>query len=105
VFADEAKQIEIFLGRLLGKFVEHFGLGFGAENQADLFVPRGVDVIQLASAGMDKLFEHAAFLLHAGDRETGAFERIQDPEQVLALSKDDLRRTRNAAVLFFLVLD
>ncbi len=53
VFADEAEEVEVLVGSLLGELFEHFRLGFGAEDQANFFVPRGVDVVKFASAGVD----------------------------------------------------
>ena len=105
VLANQAKQVEVFLGSLLGKLFEHFGLGFGTENQANFFVPGGVDVIEFAGAGVDEFFEYAALLLHAGNGKAGAFEGIQNAEEVLTLAKNDLRSAVNPAVFFFFVLD
>jgi len=53
MLADEAEEIKIFLGSLLGELFEHFGFGFGAEDEADFFIPGGVDVIELAGALVD----------------------------------------------------
>jgi hypothetical protein len=61
-------------------------------------------LIQLASAGVNELFENAAFLLHAGDLERCAFERIENAQEMLALAKNDLRSAGDAALLFILVL-
>jgi hypothetical protein len=105
MLADEAKKVKIFSGRLLGKFFEHFGLGFSGKNETDFFVPGGVDVIEFAGAGVNEFFEHAAFLLHTGDREAGAFKGIQNAEKMLTLTKDDLGSAVNAAIFFFFVLD
>src|SRR4249920_1279108 len=44
MLADQAQEIEIFLGGLLDELFEHFGLRVGAENEANLFVPGGVDL-------------------------------------------------------------
>ena len=104
MFADEPEEIEIFLGRLLGELFEHFRLGFGAENETDFFIPSGVDVIELAGAGVDEFFERVALLLHASDGEAGAFERVKHAEEMLAFAKDDLGGARNACVFFVLVL-
>jgi len=104
MFADEAEEVEIFLGRLLGELFEHFGFGFGAENEADLFIPGGVDVVELAGALVDEFLEDAALLLHAGDGEMRAFEGIQDAKKVLAFAEDDLRGAPNAAIFLFFVL-
>ena len=104
MLADEAEEIEVRLGRLLGELFEHFGFGFGAENEADLFIPGGVDVVELAGAFVDEFLEDAALLLHAGDGEMRAFEGIQDAKKVLAFAEDDLRGASNAAIFLFFVL-
>jgi len=104
VFADEAEEVEIFFGRLLGKLFEHFGLGFGAEDETDLFIPSGVDAVQLAGALVDELFEDAALLLHARDGKMRAFKGIQDAEKVLAFAEDDLRGAPDAAIFLFFEL-
>jgi len=104
VFADEADEVEIFLGRLLGELFEHFRFGFGAENEADLFIPSGVDVVELAGALVDKFLEDAALLLHARDGEMRAFEGIEDAKKMLAFAEDDLRGAPNTAIFLFFVL-
>src|ERR1700675_329244 len=78
VFADEAQEIEVFFRSLFDELLEHVGLGVGAKNQADFFVPSSVDLIQLASARVNELFENAALLLHASDLKRSAFERIEN---------------------------
>jgi hypothetical protein len=104
MFADQAEEIEIFFGSLLGELFEHFRLGFGTENKTDFFVPGGIDVIQLARAGVDEFFKGAPLLLQACDRKASAFERIQNAEQMLAFTKDNLRSAQDFAVFLFLVL-
>ena len=104
MFADKAEEIEVRFGRLLGKLFEHFGFGFGAENEADLLIPGSVDVVQLAGAFVDEFLEDAALLLHTGDGEMRAFEGIQNAKKVLAFAEDDLRGTSNAAIFLFFVL-
>lgn len=104
MFADEAEEVEVFLWRLLGELFEHFGFGFGAENEADLFVPGGVDVVELAGALVDEFLENAALLLHARDGEVRAFEGIQDAKKMLAFAEDDLRGAPNAAIFLLFVL-
>src|SRR5262249_7998265 len=104
MLADEAEKIEIGFGRLLYELLEHFGLGIGTADEAGVFVPGGVDVIEFAGAGVDEFLERAALLLHASDGELGAFERVEDTEQVLTFAEDDLRSTADSALLFFLVL-
>ena len=104
MFADEAEEVEIFLGRLFGELFEHFGLGFAAEDEADLFIPSSVDMVQLAGALVDELLEDAALLLHARDGEMRAFEGIENAEQVLAFTEDDLRGAPDAAIFLFFVL-
>src|SRR5271170_4420004 len=104
MLADEAEHVEIGFRGLLGELFEHFGFGFGAEDQTDFFVPSGVDLVEFARAGMDKFFEVAALLLHARDGNLTAFERIEDAEKVLAFAKHDLRGAADSAVIFVFVL-
>src|ERR1700682_4628319 len=104
VFANEAQEIEIFFGSLFDELFKHVGLGVGTEYQADFFVPGGVDLIQFASAGVNELFENAPLLLHTGDLERGAFERIENAQEMLAFTKNDLRSAGDAALVFILVL-
>lgn len=105
MLADEAEEVVIGFGRLLGELFEHFGLGFGAEDEADLFVPGGIDGVEIASAGVDEFLEDAALLLFAGDGKLGAFERVEDTEEVLTFAENDLGGAADAAVFLFLVLD
>jgi len=104
MFADEAEEVEVLLGRLLGELFEHFGFGLGAEDEANLLIPSSVDVVQLAGAFVDEFLENAALLLHAGDGKMRAFEGIQDAKKMLAFAKDDLRGASNAAIFLFFVL-
>ena len=53
MLADQAQKVEIFCGSLLGKFLEHFRLGFGAEHQTNFFVPGGIDLIQFPGTRVD----------------------------------------------------
>jgi hypothetical protein len=53
---------------------------------------------------MDQVFQNAALLLQAGNRQVRTFERIEDAQQMLPLTEDDLRGARHPAFLFFLVL-
>src|SRR5437660_1264382 len=57
MFTDQAKQIIILFRSLLDEFFEHFRLRVGAQNQPNLLVPRGVDLVEFARARMDQLFE------------------------------------------------
>lgn len=104
MLADEAQQVKVFLRRLLHQFFEHFRLGVGAENEANLFVPRGIDLIELAGAGMDEIFENSALHLQARNWQVCAFERIENAQQMLPLAEDDLGSARNRALVLFLVL-
>src|SRR5260370_8420168 len=54
---------------------------------------------------MNKFFENAPLLLHAGDRQLGALERIENAEKVLPLAKNDLRGARVRAFFLLLVLN
>jgi len=83
---------------------QHVGLGIGAEDQADLLVPGGIDVVQLASASVNQFFQDAPLLLHARDLQRGAFKRVQHPEQVLPLTKNNLRGARDGAFFPLLML-
>jgi len=104
VLADQPQQIIIFLGRLFDELFEHFRFSIGAQHEADLFVPRRVDLVEFAGARVNQVFQDAALLLQPGDRQIGAFERVEDAQQMLALTEDDLRGARHRALLFFLVL-
>src|SRR5260221_2272063 len=63
VFADQAKQIEVFFRGLLDQFFQHFRLGVGAQHQPNLFVPRSIDLIKFAGARVNQFLERAALLL------------------------------------------
>src|SRR5262249_9559914 len=45
MLTDEAEQVKVFLGSLFHELLKHFRLSVGAEYEADLFVPSGIDVI------------------------------------------------------------
>jgi hypothetical protein len=53
---------------------------------------------------MDQLFENAPLLLHPRDGQGSAFERIQDAQEVLALSENDLRSAIDPPIFLFFVL-
>src|SRR5262249_20503935 len=76
MLADEPEQIEILFGSLLGKFLQHLRLRVGAQNQSNLFVPGGVDLIQLAGARMNQFFQGTALLLRARDRQVRTLEGV-----------------------------
>src|SRR6267154_2034670 len=104
MFADQAQKVIIRFRRLLDQLFQHLGFRISAQNQTDLFVPGGVDVIQFTRAGMNQFFERAAFLLRAGDGKIGALERIENTQKMLAFAEDDLRSACHFSLLFFLVL-
>src|SRR2546421_50593 len=54
---------------------------------------------------MNQFFQNAPLLLHAGDRQLGALEGIENAEKVLPLAKNDLRGARGRAFFSFLVLN
>jgi len=105
MLADEAEEVVIGFGGLFGEFLEHFGLGFGAEDEANFFVPGGIDGVEIAGAGVDEFLEDAALLLFASDGKLSAFEGVEDTEEVLTFAEDDLGGAADAAVFLFLVLD
>src|SRR5882762_8014563 len=94
MLANQPQQIEIFFRSLLYQFLEHLRLGVGTENEPDLFVPSGIDLVQFTGAGVNEFLERAPLLLHARDWQLGALEGIQDTQQVLALAKHNLRGAR-----------
>src|ERR1700730_1938804 len=104
MFADEAQELEIFFGSLFDELFKHVRLGIGTEDQPNFFVPGGVDLIQFAGTGVNEFFENAALLLHAGDLERRAFERIENAQEMLAFAENDLRSAGDAALIFILVL-
>src|SRR6266436_4793286 len=105
MLTDQAEQIIIAFGSLLDELLQHFGLGIGAENQANFFVPCGVDLIEFASARVNQFFQRATLLLGARQRQVGAFERIEHTQEVLAFAKNNLRNARVGGFFFFLVLN
>src|SRR5215472_1588565 len=104
MLADQAQQIKILLWSLLREFLKHLRLRVGAQHQPDLFIPRGVDLIQFAGARVDQFFEGMPLLLCARDGQIGSFERVQHAQQVLAFAENDLRSARSRTLFFFLVL-
>src|SRR5215470_15159067 len=104
MFADQAQQVEVPFGGLLGELFEHLRLGVGAQHQPDLLVPSGVDLVQLPGARVNQLFERAAFLLGAGHGKVGAFQGVEHAQQVLALAENDLRGPQGRPFFLFLVL-
>src|SRR5260370_26841592 len=105
MLADQAQQIKILFRRLLHKFSQHFRLGIRAQHYPDLFIPGRIDLIQIAGTRVNQFFENAPLLLHAGDRQLRALERIENAEKVLPLAKNDLRGARVRAFFLLLVLN
>src|SRR5260370_28022741 len=68
-------------------------------------MPGRIDLIQIAGTRVNQFFENAALLLHAGDRQLRALERIENAEKVLPLAKNDLRGARVRAFFLLLVLN
>src|SRR6516225_9260827 len=104
MLADQAQEIKILLRSLLREFLKHLRLRVGAQHQPDLFIPRGVDLIQFAGARVDQFFQGMPLLLRARDGQIGSFERVQHAQQVLAFAENDLRSARSRALFLFLVL-
>src|SRR5208282_2541328 len=61
-------------------------------------------LIEFASASVNQILQHAPLLLQPGNLQVRAFQRIEDAQQMLALTEDDLRSARHSALLLFLVL-
>ena len=61
-------------------------------------------MVQFARPRMDQLFQRAAFLLHARDRQLRPLERIEHAQQVLPLPEYDLRRALHRAYFLLFVL-
>jgi hypothetical protein len=94
VLGDQAEQIVIGFGRLTRQFVEHVGLRVGVQNQANLLIPRRIDVVEFLSAFVNELLDHAALLVEAHLRDCRGFQRIQHAKKVLAFAENDLRGAR-----------
>ena len=91
MLADQSQQIVVFFRRLPGQAVQRFRPYLRAQNQADFFIPPGIDAIQLLRARVDQLLDDAPFLFQPRCRERAALHRIKHAQKMLPLAKHNLR--------------